>query len=241
MLIFPIGESPACSIAADTLRRHGIALIDHPAPEVTHLMLDVPHFGSLLSVETVLRMLPPDIRIIGGNLCQDLWEPYTRYDLLKDPLYLAKNAAITADCALRMAGRYLDRTFAGLKATVIGWGRIGKCLSSLLRRVGCTVTVAARKEEDRAMIQALGFRAIAIPDIKDVLSETELLFNTVPSPVLHTPVPSGLPAFELASQPGIWGDSVMNARGLPGKLAPRSSGELIAATVLQILRKEEAV
>ena len=44
---------------------------------------------------------------------------------------------------------------------------------------------------------------------------------------------------ELASQPGIAGNDVINARGLPNLEAPETSGELIARTVLR--RYQEGV
>jgi hypothetical protein len=42
---------------------------------------------------------------------------------------------------------------------------------------------------------------------------------------------------DLASQPGIGGNDVIWARGLPGKNAPESSGKLIAQTVLRKLEE----
>jgi dipicolinate synthase subunit A len=77
-------------------------------------------------------------------------------DLLKDPHYLAKNAAITAECALKVAAPYLKTTFSESPTLILGWGRIGKCLARLLSARNCPVSVAARKESDRAMLEAFG-------------------------------------------------------------------------------------
>lgn len=43
---------------------------------------------------------------------------------------------------------------------------------------------------------------------------------------------------ELASLPGIAGDDVIPARGLPGIYVPESSGKLIADTLLHRLQEE---
>ena len=42
---------------------------------------------------------------------------------------------------------------------------------------------------------------------------------------------------DLASKPGIGGSDVIWARGLPGKDAPESSGELIAKTIIRLMEE----
>ena len=162
-------------------------------------------------------------------------------DLLRDPYYLAKNAAITAECALQAAAPHLNTTFTDSPALILGWGRIGKSLSKLLSAMGCTVTVAARKEQDRAMLNALGYRAVDFPDVPQTLRHCKLLFNTVPDLPLHSSIvdnwKNGI-AIDLASAPGMQGKAVIPARGLPGKYAPESSGRLIAETVLRLIKEE---
>ena len=45
-----------------------------------------------------------------------------------------------------------DRTLHGSKILVLGYGRIGKSLSRMLKGIGADVSVEARKEEDLAWI-----------------------------------------------------------------------------------------
>ena len=49
----------------------------------------------------------------------------------------------------------------------------------------------------------------------------------------------GCVKLELASSPGMEGSDIIQARGLPGKMAPESSGKLIARTVLRLGVKED--
>lgn len=242
MLVYPVGNTEACRYASVFLKQAGVGLVDHPAPEVTHLLLDVPSFGADGrlrgggELKRILEMLPSDIVVVGGNLMHPALEGYQVIDLLKDAQYLAVNAAITADCALQVAAPLLTTTFADSPALIIGWGRIGKCLGQLLRAVGADVTIAARKETDRAMIRALGFAAVDTGGISDLLSKYRLLFNTVPELILHKGELRGCRncvKIDLASKPGINGDDVVWARGLPGIHAPESSGRLIAETFLR--------
>ena len=236
ILLYPIGSSESCRYASGFLKKAGISLIDHPAPEITHLLLDVPSKETLAdgkNLKEILRMLPRTVTVIGGNL--NLPE-YKTMDLLQDPLYLAKNAAITAQCALQVAAPHLHTTFADTPVLILGWGRIGKCLAKLLSNLGCSVTVAARKPQDRAMLEALGYEAVDFKKVPSILPQCGLLYNTVPDLPFIWDL-SQIVAIDLASVPGMQGDNVIIARGLPGKYAPESSGRLIAETILRFQKE----
>ena len=117
---------------------------------------------------------------------------------------------------------------------VVGWGRIGKCLAKLLHGLGADVTVAARKESRRVMVEALGYHSCPIEDIRT--ENYRLIINTVPAMVLPT-APGTALKIDLASIPGIGGKDVVQARGLPGLLAPESSGTLIAQVITQWIKE----
>ena len=234
--------APALNFAAEYLRSHGMRVVSSPSPKVTHLLLPVPTSLSEESLETLLAQLPPDVTVLGGNL--DRYScPCRKLDLLKDETYLAENAVITADCALRLAGQHLGVLFRCCPVLVIGWGRIGKCLSGMLSALGADVTVAARKESDRAMAGALGYGTAGLSGLP--LPSFRLIFNTAPAPVLSAQLlqtcPKNCVKIDLASSRGLEGDDVIWARGLPGKMLPESSGKLIADTVLRLISREGSV
>lgn len=245
MLLFPVGSSAACAEAARFLQQAGIPVTDHPMPEVTHLLLDVPGFrpdGILRNgddIRPLLRMLPPEITVIGGRLQQPALENYQAVDLLLDEEYLARNAAITAECALQVAAAQMPVVFSHCPVLVLGWGRIGKCLGALLKNLGAEVTIAARREQDRGMIRALGYRAAGIREIQEILPGQRLVFNTVPQLLLTEKDTAQKPCLfvDLASEPGMAGNGVIRALGLPGKYAPESSGRLIAHRILKQIRE----
>ena len=244
MLLYPVGTTEACHYAARYLDRAGIPLTDHPSPEVTHLLLDVPSFGPDGTLRgggdlhSLLRMLPPDISVAGGNLQHPALEVKNRIDLLQDPYYLARNAAITAECALQVAYPRMAFTLDSAPCLVIGWGRIGKCLGKLLKSIGANVTVAARRETDRAMLEALGYEAVEIAALPARLPQYRLIFNTAPTLILNKEQLSlckDCLKIDLASTPGLEGEDVITAKGLPGVYAPETSGKLIAHTLMQTL------
>lgn len=247
MLVYPIGCTEACQYAAAELKKNGISLVDHPAPEVTHLLLDIPSFdgtGKLRGggeIGHYLERLPPSVSIAGGNLKHSALIEHRCLDLLQDEGYLAMNAAITADCALRVAGRELKTVFSGCPVLILGWGRIGKCLGQMLKALDADVTIAARKDSDIAMIRGLGYRGLNIFRLQSFLPGFRLIINTVPHMILDsaTMAPcADCVKIDLASKPGIGGEDVIHARGLPGVMAPESSGKLIAETFLKLVRRD---
>lgn len=243
-LLYPIGTTRACGFAAGFLEKKGIRVTDHPSPDVTALLLDVPSFrpdGTLRSGEEIhsyLERLPAATGIIGGNLKTWIPEEYRRTDLLQDPEYVAQNASITASCALMIAAQKLPVTLPRASVLVIGWGRIGKCLAQQLKGMGADPIVAARKESDRAALRMLGYRAASMDAIRRILPAVRLVMNTAPEPVLNeedfTNAAECL-KIDLASSPGILCRDVVQARGLPGIYAPESSGQLIADTIYRLL------
>lgn len=230
--VYHAGIAGPATYVEKYLKEYGISIVDYPTPDITHLLLDVP---SRDIPSGLLERLPEDICIVGGNLTRPELEGYRKLDLLQNESYLARNAAITADCAVRVAATRMATVFSGLSVLVIGWGRIGKCLAQLLQRIGCDVTVAVRRDSDCAMLTALGFRSVKSSDLQNLQSYA-LIFNTVPASMLRRSDLSICPnslKIDLASKPGMDGTDVIWARGLPGLYAPESSGKLIAETFLK--------
>lgn len=241
-VVFAAGSTPACRYAQKTLSAAGVTVMNCPTEDVTHLLLDVPSLnpeGQLRGggrLEDVLKVLKKDVTVCGGNLNHPALAGYRTLDLLRNDDYLAQNAWITAECALDVAMPYMTVTLRGCPVLILGWGRIGKCLAHLFNSIGANITVAARKEADRAMIRALGMKAA---DFEGNLSDYRLIFNTVPAPVLRrsrmAQCRPDCVKIDLASRPGMEDDEVIHARGLPGIHVPESSGKLIAETLLNLL------
>ena len=243
MKFYVAGHTDALTHAVATLKEKGCEFAPAPSKDVTHLLLPCPTFkGDALKgggdIGEVLSGLSENIIIVGGQLTHPQLQGYTCVDLLADAQYLAENAQITAHCAIKVALDRLPVVLYEQPVLVAGWGRIGKCLAQLLRNMGARVTVSARKEQDRAMIRALGYDAIDPAVSGYSLVAFRVIFNTVPEMLF----PNDILQFchedclkiDLASTPGMEGSDVVVARGLPSKEAPESSGQLIAKTVLRL-------
>lgn len=247
ILIYPVGCIPASHIAGRILAANGIAVTDHVTPEVTHLLTDVPSFSSegVLKSGTrlneLLQLLPPGITLIGGNIPAAVSRQMPCIDLLTDDAYLHENAALTAACALRVAAEKMRFSFRSTPVLVIGWGRIGKHLCDLLTSLGARVTLLSRTAAHRAEAASFGLSVVSPQAIAGHMQKFRILFNTAPGIMLPASCCaqcSSCLKIDLASIPGIAGSDVISARGLPGLHVPESAGELIAQTVLRLLREE---
>lgn len=227
--VFPMGEGPALRFAVRELSKQGVQIAPSMSDEVTHVLLPVPTKG----IDP--KEIPENVTVIGGNL-SCIPDTYSKVDLLREEQYLAENAALTADCALRLLGENLPVAFRDCPILIIGWGRIGKCLARMLKELGAKVWVAARKPSDLGMLTALGYGTEEIGMIDP--RGYRAIINTAPAPVLPESGKEGVCVkIDLASRLGMEGENVIWARGLPGKMLPESSGKLIAQGVLRHLRE----
>lgn len=167
-----------------------------------------------------------------------------------------KNALPTAEGAIAIAMRELPVTIDGTQTAVLGYGRIGGLLSERLQAFGASVTVYARRQEQRALAELYHHRTgrIVCRNGRSVLDpfplDCRLIFNTIPKWLLTREdlerLPSNCVLIDLASAPGgidhtaakelgvrsIWGTS------LPGKYAPESAGYILADTIAGMLEDE---
>lgn len=166
---------------------------------------------------------------------------YTDSDYFK-----IRNALPTAEGAIAIAMQNTDFTIAGSKCAVVGYGNIGKCLTDRLIALGANVSVYARREQSRAESENRGASAHETGELYGL--DADIVFNTVPAPVLSA---FELASFkthpliiDLASKPGgtdfeaakSLGLDCIHALSLPGKFAPKTAGEILKDTVIYLLR-----
>ena len=216
--------------------------------------LYAPYSTSNISTESVLSHLTSETLLFGGKLPEklkkDAEEKNVRYFdyFLREELTL-KNALITAEGALSTAMNETVHTINGSSCLVIGYGRIGKFLSSILHNLGANVTCSARNQKDLALIECQGITPIETENIVKNIYNYDIIFNTVPVCVLPAEILSFVRSdtliVDLASKPGgldfesarRLGLKVIWATSLPGKTAPKTSGKAITETVFNILKE----
>lgn len=164
-------------------------------------------------------------------------------DLNSNEAFLLKNAAITAEGAIEYAMQNTELALLDSNCLVVGNGRIGKMLALRLKCMCAGVTVSARKSVDFAMLQSLGINSINTGNIKEHISDYDIIFNTVDSTVIGKAEIENSKKnalfMELASAPyGInkqYIDSCNRkyvlAAGMPAKVAPISAAKVLYCAV----------
>ena len=211
-----------------------------------------PFYNGLLPLELVRRLMPSGKPVLCGMATGEIHRRFAAKDI---PLidYFAReelavlNAVPTAEGAVMIAMQELPITLFGAKCLVTGFGRCGKYLAAILRGLGADVTVSVRKPRDHAACCINGFKSVETAELAKYVHDFDVVFNTVPHLIFDGEVLSAMRQesllIDLASKPGgvdreaaeafdiryIW------ALSLPGKVAPRSAGEILCETVRNIL------
>ncbi|MBP2077706.1 dipicolinic acid synthetase subunit A [Oceanobacillus polygoni] len=157
------------------------------------------------------------------------------------------NSIPTAEGAIMMAFEETDYTIHSSRVVVVGFGRVGNTVANKFSALGAKVSVCARSIRDLARITEMGLHAIPLEKLSDHTHECDLLINTIPAPVVTKDAIQNLPPngiiIDLASKPGGTdfdfaekrGIKAILARSLPGIVAPRTAGKILADVITQIL------
>ena len=228
-----------------------------PVPAERGPLLNAPLAAQPLPLEELWAALWPGQLVLGGGFgaesgARALHGQLLLTDLLRRPAFVTGNAALTAEAAAGLLLRECERSLRGSRVLLLGYGRIARLLSPMLASLGAQVVIAARKETDRALAQALGCTALPFEALESAVGEADAIVNTVPARVLSDAalccVPAGVTLLELASAPGGFdralaqniGLRVIPAPGLPGRFKALAAAELTAAELAAILSEQEA-
>ncbi|WP_102028268.1 dipicolinic acid synthetase subunit A [Salirhabdus sp. Marseille-P4669] len=161
------------------------------------------------------------------------------------------NSIPTVEGAIMMAIQYTDFTIHSSNVVVIGFGRVGKTLASAFKALGAKVKVGARNKADLARIYEMGFHPFHVDDLSTEVSDCNILLNTIPAQIVNVKVLQNMSTesliIDLASKPGGTDFRYAKKRGikailapsLPGMVAPKTAGNILAAVIKQILLEEK--
>lgn len=164
------------------------------------------------------------------------------FDLLKDESFLIENAALSAEGAILGYQNYTKHSLIGAKCLVVGYGRIAKLLCSMLGSFTDNITATARKHKDLALIRAAHLSCKHTADLKDIVKDYDVIFNTVPYHVFGlselNSIRKGTVFVELASPPygcdmelaEKAGVDVRIEPGIPGRFFPKAAAKAIMRT-----------
>lgn len=214
-----------------------------------YLKMDYANKKILLNDEFAKELR--DKKIFGGMTeklikTSKLWDTANIYDYFKQEEFAVENAVPTAEGAIETAMHEFEGTIHGSKCLVAGFGRIGKTLACMLHGIGADVTVSARKRSDLAWIKTYGYKPVLTYGICKT-AQYDIIFNTIPAlvfdAILLKRVNKNTIIIDLASYPGgvdlqsagKAGIRAVTALSLPGKVAPKTAGEIIKNVIYSII------
>ncbi|HHU81929.1 MAG TPA: dipicolinate synthase subunit DpsA [Firmicutes bacterium] len=189
--------------------------------------------------------LPVSSVVAAGFLPRSLKEAATAHGIKvleyaeRDEIALP-NAIPTAEGAIQLAMENTPFTIDGSTCLVLGYGRVARALTKRLAALGARVVVAARNPRQLEEAATAGAPGIALSQLEQEIRKADIVFNTIPAPVLTAGIlqkaPPRVLIIDLASAPwgtdfaaaGQRGIKAFPAPGLPGKVAPDTAGKILA-------------
>jgi dipicolinate synthase subunit A len=160
------------------------------------------------------------------------------------------NAIPTVEGTIMMVIQHTDFTIHQSNIMVLGFGRVGFSVARTFANLGANVSVGARRSEHIARITEMGFKPFYLDQLENEVESIDVCINTIPAPIITSNVISKMPShtliIDLASKPGGTdfrfaekrGIKALLAPGLPGIVAPKTAGKIIANVLTQLLMDE---
>ena len=171
-------------------------------------------------------------------------------DFMKLEDIAVQNAVATAEGAIAEAIFMSNEVIHGQEVLVLGYGRCAEVLADKLKGMAAKVTVMARREEARTKAWTFGNETKSFGDLED-LEKFHYIFNTVPQLCITREWIDRLNRYccivDIASKPGGVDFDYCSKRGiraklcgsLPGRYAPKTTGELLAQKIESVLKETE--
>ena len=160
------------------------------------------------------------------------------------------NSIPTVEGTIMMAIQHTDTTIHGSKVIVLGLGRVGMSVARTFHALGAKVKVAANQSEHIARIIEMGLTPVHVDDLQIAVEDIDICINTIPHLVVTSDVIEKMPlhtlVIDLASKPGGTDFQYAEKRGvkallapsLPGIVAPKTAGNILADVLSQLLDEQ---
>lgn len=234
----------------EAIKESDVIILPLPATRDGKL-LNAPYSKSPIFIDDSLAKMMTNKIVYGGMLkkliaASPIWREVGPEDYYMREELAVGNAIPTAEGALGIAINEYPATVNGARCLIVGFGRIGKNLSMLLRSLGAQVYASARRNEDLILMRAFGVQPLRY---REITQKFDIIFNTVPSVVIGPQILNRQDTetliIELASVPGgidreyaqKCGIRVIDAPSLPGKTAPKTAAEFIKEAIYNMMEE----
>ncbi|ERJ13689.1 dipicolinate synthase subunit DpsA [Haloplasma contractile] len=180
-----------------------------------------------------------------NQMCKQVGVKFITY--LDDDVAI-KNNYITVEGVISHITNSSRRAILNSNTLVIGYGKLGQITASVFKELQSHVTVVARSQKDRIHAKISGFGAMSYNDLIYKIDRYDFIINTVPAHVIDEILldklsKTNVEIIDLASKPYGLNHELAKIKkvettilkGVPGKIAPKTSGELIAINVVKFI------
>ncbi len=149
-----------------------------------------------------------------------------------------KNNYITTEGIIEAIVNHSEKAIYNSNILIIGYGKLGQISSKVLKELKANISVSCRHEKDMLHAKICDFDVLTLQQIKSNINRFDFIINTIPFRVIDpstlremshqliidvASAPYGLD-HEYAKKVGI---QSLLLPGIPGKIAPKTAGELI--------------
>lgn len=251
----PKNELPTGVICCDTVKEavKNVCAVILPLPGIRNNgRLHSPFADNPIIKKSDLAALPKGTPVFTGVASDYLKGLAAELELdvrevAEDDKIAVPNAVPTAEGAIQITMEETDITVDGMRALVIGYGRVGAALAEKLRAMGARVVVTNRSSGRFAAAARDGFAIYPWDSVKDAVAGQDVIYNTVPAMVIDKEMLMAMDKktliIDLATSPGgtdfaaaaELDINAIHALSLPGKVAPVSAGKILAAYYPHVL------
>lgn len=207
------------------------------------------------SVDDVAGVLKSDQLVFAGMLNNSTMNKLLKnnpkvFDYFRRDEVSILNCIPTVQGILKTIFDNIDFTVHSSNCAVFGYGKTAKLTATTLKALGANVTVCVRKYSDIAVAYSNGISGCFINDFHRIANSFDIIVNTVPAPVINREILKALShntlIIDVASAPygtdfasaEEFGIKALQCPSLPGKTAPKTAGEIIAAGIMNIMKEE---
>lgn len=210
-------------------------------PDGSDLILDETVFARMAGKVLFIGLAKPVIQLLASRFGVRVVETAENDEIA------ILNSIPTAEGAIARAMAELPITIHGSRSVVVGFGRCGMTLARMLHALGAQVTVAARNPAQLARAWEMGLHAMHLEELSEAAATADVVYNTVPMLVITAEVVAAMRPealiVDIASAPGGTDFAAAQSRGIkafldlgiPGKVAPRTAGEILARTIPRLI------
>lgn len=215
--------------------------------------INAPYSQKDIKIKEVIEELNEEKIFIAGAIKNNVYEMAKNIkmmDLMEQEELTVLNTIATAEGTIQVAIENTEKNIQESRILILGFGRVGKVVAKKFKSLDAYVTCAARKKEDIAWIQTLGYKSTNINEIGENLRDYDIIINTVPEIILTknrlSYINNSVIIIDLASKPGgVDQESVKElgikyiwALALPGKVSPVTSAEYMKDTIYTLLNSK---